>query len=75
MHARVNVAAAQTATLKTDAAVAVRVGAQRFDARIVHIGLEPISSQRPPQYSVEVEFNVPADIQLRAGLSAAVELP
>jgi len=75
MRARVNVDAVQTAVLKTDAAVAVRVGEQRFDARIVHIGLEPVGNQRPPQYPVEVEFKVPADTQLRAGQAAVLELP
>ncbi|MBI5040364.1 MAG: efflux RND transporter periplasmic adaptor subunit [Gammaproteobacteria bacterium] len=75
MRARVNVDAAHVATLKADAAVAVRVGEQRFDTRIVQIGLEPIDSQRPPQYPVEVEFKVPADVQLRAGQPAVLELP
>jgi multidrug efflux system membrane fusion protein len=75
MRVHANVDAVQTAALKTDAAVAVRVGEQRFDARIVHIGLEPVGSQRPPQYPVEVEFKVPADTQLRAGQAAVLELP
>ena len=75
MRARATVDAAQAAALKTEVAVAVRVGEQRFDARVVHIGLEPIGSQRPAQYLVEVEFNVPADVQLRAGQPATLELP
>lgn len=75
MRARVAVDAAQAAALKADAVVAVRVGARRFEARIVHIGLEPSSNQRSLQYPVEVEFNVPADTQLRAGLPAVVLLP
>jgi len=75
MRARANVDAAYVATLKADAAVAVRVGEQRFDARLVQIGLEPIGSQRPPQYPVEVEFKVPVEVQLRAGQAAVLELP
>ncbi|MBI5461526.1 MAG: efflux RND transporter periplasmic adaptor subunit [Gammaproteobacteria bacterium] len=75
MRVRVDIDAAQAATLKLEAGVGVRVGAQRFDAHVVHIGLEPTGSQRPPQYPVEVEFNVPADTQLRAGQAAVLELP
>lgn len=75
MRARANVDAAQAAALKADAAVSVRVGGQRLDARIAHIGLEPIDSQRPPLYAVEVEFAVPAATQLRAGQPAVLVLP
>ena len=75
MRARANVDAAQTVALKADTSATVRVGEQRFDARIVHIGLEPLGSERPAQYPVEVEFTVPADTQLRAGLPAVLELP
>lgn len=75
MRARANVDAAQVALLKTDTPVAVRVGAQRFEARIAQLGLEPVSTQRPAQYLVEAEFSVPPQISLRAGQTVVLELP
>ncbi len=72
-HALIDVE--QANALKIDAAVVVQVGQQRFDAKIAQIGLAPMATQRPAQYLLEVEFNIPTAASLRAGQSAVLELP
>ena len=75
MRARARVDADRAATLKADAAAAVRVGDQRFDAQLVGVGGDPVGAERPAQYAVEVEFKVSADTALRAGQAATLVLP
>lgn len=67
--------AAQAADLAAAGRVAVRVGEQRHEGRILQIGSEPMGAERPAVYSVVVEFDVPADAALRAGESATLILP
>ncbi len=75
LRARAQLDAAQAAALEIDAEVAVRIGSERFTARVVQLGFEPLDAQRPARYGVAAEFSVPADTPLRAGQAAILELP
>lgn len=75
MRARALLDAEQASALKTDSAVVVHAGQQRFEAKIVSIGMEPIAMQRPAQYLLEAEFDLPAESTLRAGQAVMLELP
>lgn len=75
LRARAAVNAAQAAALSAEGAASVRLDDQRFDARIVQIGSEPLGAERPALYSVAVEFDVPNDSRLRAGQAAILVLP
>lgn len=75
LHARAALNAAQLAALPKAADVKVRVGEQQFDARIVELGIAPLSEARPALYPLVVEFAVPLDSPLRAGQPATLILP
>lgn len=75
LRVRAAVDAAQAAELAPDAAANVRVGEQRFEARIVAVSAQPPDAQRSAHSAVEAEFAVPTDSPLRAGQPATLVLP
>jgi multidrug efflux system membrane fusion protein len=75
MLANVQLDTDQLNALKTGDAVNVAVSNSSYEGRIVEIGLEPITDQLQIRYPVSVEFSVPNDVLLRAGMPAQVDLP
>ncbi len=76
MLVHVNVDIDTASRLVNDAEIEVEVAGEELRGRIYHIGLEPVQgSQRPYMYPVDVVFDVPANVTLRAGMQAEVDLP
>lgn len=76
MLARAQVQEAQLASLKAGQEVEVSVGKQRFRGKVRTMGLEPTTRDKSglPLYPLDVVF-VPAEMQLRAGAAALLNLP
>lgn len=73
MLARVQLPAAQIASLKTGQAVTVLVGVQNYAGKVKAVGLEPIMLKNEAVYQLDVAFS--STEQLRAGIAAVVKLP
>lgn len=76
MLARAQVQETQLAGLKAGQEVEVNVGKQRFRGKVRTMGLEPTTRDKAglPLYPLDVVF-VPAEMQLRAGAAAILNLP
>lgn len=75
LNLRAHADAAQAAGLAPGAGVTVRVGEQRYAARIAAVSAAAQDGESETRYAVEAEFAVPADSSLRPGQSAALVLP
>ena len=73
--ARAAVGAEQAARLTQDSVVRVEIGGRQLDARLRHIGLEPLKvDEAGPLYELQVLFDRPAAFSARAGLPALIHV-
>ncbi|PLX60816.1 efflux RND transporter periplasmic adaptor subunit [Sedimenticola selenatireducens] len=73
--ARAAVSAEQAARLTQDSVVQVEIGGRQLDARLRHIGLEPLKvDQAGPLYELQVLFDRPDAFSARAGLPALIHV-